>query len=601
MLASSAIGQSRQPDEPLVLARTVVIVPESREDLPYIKEFIRLFECRVALEAPISGVIAVVVPLGDEAFFSDIFSEIPGVRWAGREYGGSAGLAGCNSSGGVMSEPYNYPGPESGNDADFDKQWYLENTGHNIINSNCGDDPLNEEFGEPGVDINIRNAWAITQGCEDVVVAVFDSGIQYEHPAFDYDRFFFPDLSLTCASSNFTTPYDCCPVDPQSEEVCAYGFAIDTGAHGTQVAGVIGAQGNNQNTTSGWPEIAGVDLHCNLLSVRTAVNNAYGSGGDPFYGATATLVAMETIASLSVYDNVRVINMSYSLACHVYSASPIWDYIEDAIDVLVAQDRVVICISTNFGDGTADLWCPARWDNVITVAGVNNAGARWSEETGCSGRSGSGTSVDVAAAARAIFASPCDPDLSWGSSPPTNHPPESPCYNTIPNQDSGTSGAAPQVSGVVALLVARADELGVEWSFDLCRELLTNSATPMPPGSPDATPNQIYGYGLVNAYGALRQLELIHYRPYHRADLTTHNDEDVWRFGIADGVTDCEDLYFFVNHAYPGQILEKADFTTTAATLGQPGYGVPDGYVTSDDYVYYTTLLFPAAVPGGCD
>lgn len=69
---------------------------------------------------------------------------------------------------------------------------------------------------------------------------------------------------------------------------------------------------------------------------------------------------------------------------------------------------------------------------------------------------------------------------------------------------------------------------------------------------------------------------------------------------MADGVTDCDDRAFFVNHAYPNQIVEKTDFTTSGVLPGQPGYGAPDGVVTSHDSDYYLNVLFPAAYSGSC-
>lgn len=95
-------------------------------------------------------------------------------------------------------------------------------------------------------------------------------------------------------------------------------------------------------------------------------------------------------------------------------------------------------------------------------------------------------------------------------------------------------------------------------------------------------------------------LELEYYRPFHRADLTDHATPGVWRFGVADGVVDCDDLAYFLNYAHPGGIVDKADFTTHGTTTGQSGYGAPDGLVTSSDLDYYRDVLFPAAHPAAC-
>ena len=164
---------------------------------------------------------------------------------------------------------------------------------------------------------------------------------------------------------------------------------------------------------------------------------------------------------------------------------------------------------------------------------------------------------------------------------------------------SGTSGAAPQVAGVVALLFARADELGVPLAWEDVYHLLFLGSRRLPhwPGSER---DDLFGWGLVDAYQTLMALELMYYRPFNRADLTDHNTPGTWRFGVADGVTDCDDLEFFLQHAFPNQIVEKADFTTEGVGPGQQAWGTPDGLVTEEDSTYYTTILFPTAYPQGC-
>lgn len=568
---------------------SIVVVPEHVDRADAIRDVLNALGWRVVLRAPMSGLMVAVVRPGDEEFASALVRQLPGVAWAGRDSPGRSGMASCADPAPVMIEPFDRPGPTLGNDPDFGMQWYLENTGQLIVNGSCpppSPDPLNTIGGTPGVDINIRKAWAITQGCEDIVVAVFDTGIQYEHPVFDFNRFFFPDLALTCPTGNQNNPYECCP----PSEDCNLGLAIDTEEHGTLVASILGAAGNNVNSIPGYPEMAGVDLKCRILAVRVAVAGFHGSAPEPFFGAAATLVGLESIASDPTFAAVRVINMSYQFSCDFYASNPIWGLMEDAIDELKAQDRFVVVIATNFGDGAADIFCPAKWDSAITIAGVNGSGGRWfGYPHGCSGGSGSGSSVDFSAPARALLAADCDPTL-----PPIPPIPGSPCFNGgRPPFGSGTSGAAPQVSGVISLLLARANELGVALSWQDVYDILADSSRR---GSDPSLPSPIFGWGLVDAYNALQRLEAIYYRPFNRADLTDHNVAGTWRFGIADGVVDCDDLNYFLQTAYPLQILEKADFTTAGSVSGSPGYGVPDGVVTSDDCIYYTHVLHP----GGC-
>jgi subtilisin family serine protease len=54
------------------------------------------------------------------------------------------------------------------NDPLFPQQWNLQNAGQN--------------GGTPGADIHATQAWNLTTGNSDVVVAVLDTGVDYRHP-----------------------------------------------------------------------------------------------------------------------------------------------------------------------------------------------------------------------------------------------------------------------------------------------------------------------------------------------------------------------------------------------------------------------------------
>lgn len=112
------------------------------------------------------------------------------------------------------------------NDPFFSYQWGLKNTGQN---------------GTSGIDINIESAWAITEGSEDVVVAVVDSDVQLNHP----------DLS-----TNLVNGYD--PINDQPFGGPGYSPHF----HGTAVAGIIAAVKDN---TVG---ISGVAPGCKIMPIK---------------------------------------------------------------------------------------------------------------------------------------------------------------------------------------------------------------------------------------------------------------------------------------------------------------------------------------------
>jgi len=121
------------------------------------------------------------------------------------------------------------------NDPQFGAQWNLQNTGQN--------------GGTPGADIHAPQAWALTTGSSSVVVAILDTGIDYTHS----------DL----ASNAWTSSIGFSGTDQNGNPVqCGAGShglnvvdgtcdPFDDNGHGSHVAGIIGAVGNNGIGVSG--------------------------------------------------------------------------------------------------------------------------------------------------------------------------------------------------------------------------------------------------------------------------------------------------------------------------------------------------------------
>ncbi len=109
------------------------------------------------------------------------------------------------------------------NDENFDDQWNLKNTG--------------QYGGTSGVDINVCDAWQITEGNNDIVLAVVDHGFELNHP----------DLS-NISNYSYDTETNTSPSDVY-------------GGHGTACAGIAGAASDNNDG------IAGVAPNCQLMSI----------------------------------------------------------------------------------------------------------------------------------------------------------------------------------------------------------------------------------------------------------------------------------------------------------------------------------------------
>src|SRR5438045_1903643 len=109
--------------------------------------------------------------------------------------------------------------------------------------------------------IGAPQAWDVTQGSRNIVVAVIDEGIDRVHP----------DLQ-----ANIWTNPSPGSISGISGDVNGYDFRDNTGniiaePHATHVAGTIGAVGNNSNG------VAGVNWQVSLMSLRF-ISDAAGSG-----------------------------------------------------------------------------------------------------------------------------------------------------------------------------------------------------------------------------------------------------------------------------------------------------------------------------------
>ncbi|CAN5135447.1 hypothetical protein BH23BAC3_BH23BAC3_35900 [soil metagenome] len=110
----------------------------------------------------------------------------------------------------------------------------------------CPDDPRFQSgqqwglynFNNPGNDIHAPQAWQLNTGRSDVIVAVIDGGVDYNHSDLDPgDR------------SRIIQGYDVADnnSDPMDDIPSQYGFAN----HGTPAAGIIGAISDNSQQVSG--------------------------------------------------------------------------------------------------------------------------------------------------------------------------------------------------------------------------------------------------------------------------------------------------------------------------------------------------------------
>jgi subtilisin family serine protease len=154
-------------------------------------------------------------------------------------------------------------------DPQYKHLWAFRNAGQPVDTGT-----YTPNIGTPGDDMNIEPAWDHITDCSSVVVAVVDSGINYNQE----------DLAANMWDGNANHGWDYADGDNDP---------MDLNGHGTHVAGIIGATGNNGLGTTG------VCWKASIMAVR--VMDAMGSGN------TATIIQGIDFA---VNNGAKVINMS---------------------------------------------------------------------------------------------------------------------------------------------------------------------------------------------------------------------------------------------------------------------------------------------------
>lgn len=257
---------------------------------------------------------------------------------------------------------------------------------------------------------SVNQAWKYSTGSKNVVVAVIDSGIDLTHD----------DLKKNLWVNSGEIPGD--GIDNEHngyiDDINGWNFVNnnndvqDRYGHGTHVAGIIGAVGNNSLG------VAGLNWNVSIMTLKFMDDRGVG------YTAGA-IKAMEYIAMMkNIYGvNIVVANASWG------GSSGYSSIIYNEINNLNSSNVILTVAAGNNGNNNdITLTYPSCYniDNVISVGSLEYDGINISEFSNYGA-----SSVDLAA-------------------------PGSMIYSTLPYNNygylSGTSMAAPQVAGTVALL-----------------------------------------------------------------------------------------------------------------------------------------------------
>ena len=299
-------------------------------------------------------------------------------------------------------------------DPQFNDQWALANSG--------------QRGGKKGADISATLAWATTTGTEDLVVAVLDTGVDYNHEDLAQNMWVRPSNMDPYHDDELGTIDDLNgynAIDSASDP-------MDDNGHGTHCAGIIGAEGENDLG------IAGVNWKVQIMPLKFMSAGGFGSTKD------AIEAINYVIDRKKAGVNVRIISASWGSTQKSRA-------LEDVIRKAYENDILFVAAAGNAStnnDRTPHF--PSSYDvpNVISVAALDrhdqlatfsNYGAK---------------SVAIAAPGVEILS-------TW--------------LGNQYEEKSGTSMATPVISGVAALILSENPRMSV----DALRKRLMDSTDPI--------------------------------------------------------------------------------------------------------------------------
>jgi len=264
------------------------------------------------------------------------------------------------------------------NDPSFPSLWGLNNTGQSV----------NGVAGTFDADIDAPEAWDITTGSTNVVVAIVDSGIDYNHPDLAGNIWSNPGESGGGKESNgidddgngFVDDWRGWDFvnndnDPRDQNLLV--------GHGTHVAGTIGARGNNSGA------VTGVNWRVSLVGLRVfdasggatnaAVTAAFQYAGDMgirvvnFSGGGPSFSASMQAAIDSHPNTTYVVaagNSSLNLDTPGNDEYPCEYPSSNLICVAASDQNDQLADFSNYGAGSVDIAAPGK--NILSLAPAVN-------------------------------------------------------------------------------------------------------------------------------------------------------------------------------------------------------------------------------------
>jgi len=254
-------------------------------------------------------------------------------------------------------------------------------------------------------DINAKEAWDLNKGSDDIIIAIVDTGVEWNHEDLNANIWIntseIENNGIDDDANGFVDDYrgwdfgglNGIPDNDPSE---------DRADHGTHVAGLASAVTDNNIG------IASVGFYTKIMAVKT-------SQDDIRDGNNALIAFGYEGIEYAANNGAHVINCSWGGYNYSYTYKAVIDY-------AISKGSLVVCSAGN--DNSSDNFYPASYNGVLSVGATdfNDNRAGWSNY---------GTKIDVSSPGTSIYS-------TW--------------FNNSYTFLSGTSMSAPIVAGLAGLV-----------------------------------------------------------------------------------------------------------------------------------------------------
>lgn len=282
--------------------------------------------------------------------------------------------------------------------------------------------------------LNLPDMWDYDINCDNVNVAIIDTGITSEHKDFDYNAI--ECIYNVCAARKILSSGG----NPDSEENFSVTHDVeDDIGHGTNVAGIIAAIRNNKNGTFGISN-----------NVKLKIYKAFSTDCD---NASCIISAL-----MHIYENqpdIDVINLSIGFQNG--------DIVQDVINKLAERGVIIVAAVGNSGTDTVNY--PAGCDNVIGAGSVSACHNHDNciDVCSCSSQIGTATLSDLKVSSFSQHNNSVDVVAPGWKLVTTN------TDNSYSNV-KGTSFSSPYVAGVAAIVKSINKNIGHDEFLELLKQ-----------------------------------------------------------------------------------------------------------------------------------